>query len=89
MTYPHPDAKVKRDNSGTLSKNDRKEKDSHPDIRGSATIAGVDYWISGWAKEGRGGGKFYSLAFKPKDEDAAPAPKNSSARDESDDIPFN
>ena len=72
-------------NTGVLFPNNRKEKDSHPDIRGSATIAGVDYWISGWAKEGRGGGKFYSLAFKPKDEDAAPAAKNSSPDD---DIPF-
>jgi hypothetical protein len=55
-----------RDNSGSLSKNDRKEKDTHPDIKGKATIGGVDYWISGWLKE-NDRGKWYSLSFQEKD----------------------
>lgn len=58
-----------RDNTGTLFKNDRKEKDSHPDYQGNALIGGVDYWISAWIKDGKNG-KFMSLAFKPKEERA-------------------
>ena len=54
-----------RDNSGTLFKNDKREKDSHPHATGSAMIGGVEYWVSAWTKEGAKG-KFQSLAFKPK-----------------------
>lgn len=52
---------------GIISKNDRKEKDSHPDIKGQCEINGEEYWISGWQKERKdGSGKFYSLSFEPK-----------------------
>jgi len=54
-----------RDNSGILFKNDRKEKDTHPDYQGSARIAGRDYWMSAWIKTGQSG-KFMTFAFKPK-----------------------
>lgn len=56
----------KRDLTGILFKNDRKEKDTHPDYTGNATIAGVDYWMSAWIKQGQKG-KFMSFAFKPKE----------------------
>ena len=58
----------KYDNSGSLSKNQRKEKDTHPDVTGKATVDGVDYWISGWRKEGKDGA-WYSLAFERKDKE--------------------
>jgi hypothetical protein len=86
-----------RDNSGSLFSNDRKEKDSHPDFKGTAMIDGVVYWVSGWTKHGQRG-DFTSLAFKRKDDQAAreqsisqrampkaPATRNS---DMNDDIPF-
>ena len=59
-----------RDNQGTLFKNDRKEKDTHPDYSGSCRIDGADMWISCWLKEGAKG-KFFSLSFKRKDGTAA------------------
>ena len=62
-----------RDNSGTLGKNKRKEKDSHPDHRGSCIIGGVEYWISAWIKENNSTHeKFFSLAFQEKDEQRTP-----------------
>lgn len=57
-----------KDNSGTLSRNAKKEKDNHPDYKGKATIGGVDYWVAGWAKTGQDGSKFMSLAFTVKDQ---------------------
>lgn len=56
-----------RDNSGSLFRNDRREKDTHPHATGSAMIDGVEYWVSAWTKTDRNGNKFQSLAFKPKD----------------------
>ena len=56
-----------RENSGSLFKNDRKEKDSHPDYRGDGLINGQPVWISAWVKEGKKG-KFFSMSFKAKDD---------------------
>lgn len=52
----------KKDNSGTLSTNKNKEKDTHPDKKGKALINGVKYWVSAWEKEGEYG-PFLSLSF--------------------------
>lgn len=56
-----------RDNSGTLSRNNKKISPNHPDHRGSAVVDGVEYWISAWVKEGEYG-KFFSLSFQKKEE---------------------
>lgn len=55
----------RRDNSGVLFKNDRKEQDTHADYRGSITINGMEYWLDAWIKQGAKG-KFMSLSAKPK-----------------------
>lgn len=54
---------------GVLFKNDRKEKDTHPDYKGSCEINGVEMWLSAWLKEGQKG-KFMSLSFQPKEQQA-------------------
>ena len=57
-----------KDNSGILFRNRKKESDKQPDARGSATIDGKEYWLSGWTKQGDKG-RFLSLAFSPKDKE--------------------
>ena len=78
-------------NSGMLSRNDRKEKDTHPDFKGAINVDGVDYWLSAWVKEGKPGGKmegrkYFSLSVSPK-EQAAPQKKAQSFDQLEDDIP--
>ena len=55
-----------RELSGTLSRNTKRENEKQPEFRGTATIGGVAYRISAWVKEGDSG-KFFSLAFSPKE----------------------
>lgn len=54
--------KQQREMSGVLSKYDG-SSDRAPDYKGSCTINGQVYSISGWIKQGRDGDKFLSLAF--------------------------
>jgi hypothetical protein len=85
-----------KDNSGSVFKNERKEKDTHPDRTGSAMIDGVAYWVSGWVKQDRNGNPFLSLAFKRKEAapQRVPAARTdgrtvTSRRDElNDEVPF-
>lgn len=83
-----------RDNSGSSFKNDRKEKPTHPDYKGSAMVAGVEYWVSSWIKESKNGVKFLSHSYTPKEQSAhheAKANGYAPAKQEpelNDDIPF-
>ena len=86
-------------NRGVLFKNDRKEKDTHPDYKGSINADGVEYWLSAWMKEGEKG-KFMSFSLTPKEatqtaaqaaQQAAPPQRQQAApvvQDLDDDIPF-
>ena len=80
---------VPKDGSGSLFKNTRKEKDSHPDYRGDLMIGGQLYEVAAWVKEGKSG-KFFSLSAKPKQADGPreQRPPKESAPMPDDDIPF-
>lgn len=76
--------------SGSLFKNEKKEKDTHPNMTGSALIGGVEYWVSAWTKEGAKG-RWQSLSFKPKDgqQRTGGSPQTRKPNEQDDDsIPF-
>jgi len=85
MAYQH------KENTGSLFKNEKREKDTHAHARGSALIDGVEYWIDAWTNESNDGSKYQSLKFKRKD-----AASNTTHRpqpaafdnDLDDDVPF-
>lgn len=85
-------------NRGVLFKNDRKEKETHPDYKGSVNVDGVEMWLSAWLKTG-GKGTFMSLSVQRKEAQAAPAQTQAATRQKiapptagfdqiDDDIPF-
>ncbi|HEY7865029.1 MAG TPA: hypothetical protein VIC51_03395 [Psychromonas sp.] len=79
------------ENRGVLFRNDRKEKETHPDFTGSMDVGGVDHYLSAWVKESKQGKKFFSLSVKAKDAVAKPAiqqAKQAVEQDFEDDIPF-
>jgi len=58
----------KRDNSGALFTNDKKTKETHPDMNGKVTINGREFYISAWKKQTNQGKGYLSLSVKPVDE---------------------
>lgn len=85
-------------NTGILKINDKGDNDKRPDRKGSIDIEGVEYWLSGWIRDGKAGTalegqKYLSLkAEKAEKKGAAPihtqSPKAASTDDFDDDIPF-
>jgi hypothetical protein len=82
-------------NRGALFKNDRKEKDTHPDYRGALNVGGVDHWLDAWLKTDKSGKKFMSVSVKRKDKQPeapkAPPPRQAPKTgfdDMDSDIPF-
>jgi uncharacterized protein (DUF736 family) len=71
--------------SGSLFKNERKEKETHADYRGECMIDGQAYYMDAWVNTSKNGKKYLSVKFKAKGEKPADAP----AFDDADsDLPF-
>ena len=78
----------KKDNSGVLFRNDKKDTPNHPDYKGGLTVNGQEYWLSAWIKEGKSG-KFMGLALSPKEPIAKPSTRSKDTGfDDGGDLPF-
>ena len=76
------------DNHGSLSRNKRKEKETHPTHKGSCIIKGCEYWISAYVNESRDSGeKYFKLYFEEKKQTELPV-ESAPAVDSQPDIPF-
>jgi uncharacterized protein (DUF736 family) len=61
---------------GVLFRNTDKQRDTHPDYKGQATVDGQRYWINAWIKTAKSGKKYMSLSLtlaQPKLPDDTPA----------------
>jgi hypothetical protein len=81
-----------RPNTGTLFPNDRKEKDTHPDWKGTINVNGVEHWFSAWTKQGQRG-EFLSVSIGEKKEPKPVVKQQADTQDRpsvvlDDDIPF-
>lgn len=80
MTYDN-------NNRGALWKNERRNSEKHPNLRGTAEINGVEYWVSAWTSKEGGKKPLVTLSFQVKEE--KPAAQPAVAVDDFDeDIPF-
>jgi hypothetical protein len=78
----------KRDNSGVLFANDKKDNEKAPNYKGNMMVDGQEYWLSAWVKEGKSG-KFMGLAVSPKEPMAKPSERSKSTGfDDASDLPF-
>ena len=77
-------------NRGALGKNDKRTTEKHPQLRGSAEINGVEYWVSAWTSSEGGKKPLVSLSFQVKDAmpTAAAPVVVSNEVDFDDDLPF-
>ena len=66
------------ENRGSIWRNEKKERDTHPDFTGTLNVAGVEYWVSAWKRKDGASDRAPALSFsiKPKDEQK-PATKKS------------
>jgi hypothetical protein len=74
-----------RDNSGSLFKNDKRETDQQPTLKGSAMVGGIEYWVSAWVKVSKTGEKWQSLAFTEKEKAVTAKPSQAAGGDPWDD----
>lgn len=51
-----------REGSGSLFVNDRKRKDTHPDMQGKVMVNGEVRWVSAWKRKTKSGDDWISFA---------------------------
>lgn len=68
-------------NRGALFLNDRKEQDSHPDLKGSINVDGKEYWLSAWNRD-TAKGRVISISVQAKDSPRQGAAKAGEAKRE-------
>jgi len=56
----------KKDNEGSIWKNDKKTQDTHADFNGTAIIEGVEYWVNAWKRSPDANPKAPALKFRFK-----------------------
>lgn len=82
----------KKDNEGVAFKNDKKTTDAHPVYKGSAMVAGTEYWVSFWLNKSKSGDTYMKYKFNEKEDARSKpsAPQQSPVNEEAfdDDIPF-
>ena len=61
-----------KDNTGTLFKNFKKEKESQPDFKGDAMVDGIKKSIAAWKKTSKGGNEYLSISFSDFKESEGP-----------------
>lgn len=81
MTYDN-------NNRGSIWKNDRREKNTHPHFTGTATVEGREYWVSAWKREDGANPKSPALRFSFKPKDETPRREPTPSPPENEDIPF-
>ncbi len=72
-------AEMDKTNRGAIWRNEKKERDSHPDFTGKLNVDGVEYWVSAWKRKEDAPAKSPALSFsiKPKEDRAAPPARTS------------
>jgi len=56
-----------KNDTGALFVNDKRDKETQPNAKGSALIGGIEYWVSAWTNTSSKGWKYQSLKFERKD----------------------
>ena len=55
-----------KNNSGVLFKNDRRESDTHPHMKGNIVVDGKEYWLSAWTNTSKSGTRYQKLIRRVK-----------------------
>ena len=76
---------MNKDNTFVLFKNDKKESDKHPDLKGQGQVNGKEYWVAGWKNVSEQGLGYIKVSIDLKDSIKEPDAKT---KDEGLDLPF-